>query len=213
MKSLLKCGGFLLIMASPFALAQDAIIINGQSVTVTLSDNNQAQITSCKDFIGLHNAGETIKAFPGLSDRDYQDAKLALTNCWIDAWAIKNGYTHQKDSPYSLADIMASFPASAALAVNDDEVKENQKAASKTFKEFYPDLKADGENFVSASASVGYHLLESKSFINAKGKKVYFITLTGYVTDGTLASPDIWRIDDTTSKPWKVSIVDFNTTY
>lgn len=49
MKTLLKCSTLLLIAASPYVAAQDnTLLINTQALTLTLKDNNQAQVSSQK---------------------------------------------------------------------------------------------------------------------------------------------------------------------
>lgn len=61
--------------------ATNELIIDNSPLTVVLSDGNQAKLSSCSDFVALHNSGESIKELPDLSDPDYRYAKDALFGC------------------------------------------------------------------------------------------------------------------------------------
>ncbi|EFF4796155.1 hypothetical protein B5K64_003598 [Escherichia coli] len=215
MKTFLKCSTLLLIAASPYVAAQDnTLLINNQALTLTLKDNNQAQVSSCKDYINLHNSGSIITDIPGLSDPDYQAARMALMDCWVEGWAIKNGYVPKQGTGYTISEVIASFPASTAFAVNDGEKgKIKAEYKGKTLKAIYPDLKKDDENLISPSKNVGYHLYKSWHYVNAEGKKADFIALTGYATGGTMALPNVWRVNSTSEVPWNLSAVDQNTPF
>ncbi|MCS5946675.1 hypothetical protein LNP25_24325 [Klebsiella variicola subsp. variicola] len=58
-----------LLLSTP-VLAAGELEINQSPLTLVLSDQNQARVSSCADFIALRKAGETVDALPGLSDPD-----------------------------------------------------------------------------------------------------------------------------------------------
>lgn len=215
MATLMKCSLGLLMAAAFVVNAQDNTLqINNSPLTLALNNNNQSQVSSCKDYIALHNAGEKIVDMPGLSDPDYQDARMALMDCWVEGWAIKNGYVLKQNTGYNLSEVIASFPASAAFVVNAHESKKiSEQYKGKTLKAIYPDLKKEGDNLISPSKGIGYHLFKTWHYVNAEGKGVDFVALTGYVTGGTMAVPNVWRINSTAGTPWDITAVDQNTPF
>ncbi len=66
-----------LLLSTP-VLAAGELEINQSPLTLVLSDQNQARVSSCADFIALRKAGETVDALPGLSDPDGRAAEAAL---------------------------------------------------------------------------------------------------------------------------------------
>ena len=76
-----------LLLSTP-VLAAGELEINQSPLTLVLSDQNQARVSSCADFIALRKAGETVDALPGLSDPDGRAAEAALFSCWLQAYTI-----------------------------------------------------------------------------------------------------------------------------
>lgn len=112
---------------SSTVFASNELEINGLPLTLVLNDNNIAKVSSCSDFISLRKSGETVKNILDISEPDYDQAKAALTDCYINAYAIQNGLV-KKDAPApSLSDLLKHFPASEKLIVSDNEKEEVQK--------------------------------------------------------------------------------------
>ncbi|MBX8478870.1 hypothetical protein [Klebsiella quasipneumoniae] len=86
-----------LLLSTP-VLAAGELEINQSPLTLVLSDQNQARVSSCADFIALRKAGETVDALPGLSDPDGRAAEAALFSCWLQAYTIVKSYYRIDDT-------------------------------------------------------------------------------------------------------------------
>lgn len=191
--------------------AANELLINDSSLTVVLNDGNQAHLSSCSDFIALHNAGESIKELPGLSDPDYRTAKDALFGCWLSTTVIKSGMVKVNAKAPDLSDVLKHFPALAAYTVNDENAKKIQtEYVGKSIEDYSPDLKITGGDATSVSESTGYRITDFYSFAGSNNKRMNILALVGYVLDGTAGTKTYWRIDDTSGDIWKITKLDEN---
>lgn len=199
------------LMFSSNIYAANELLINDSPMTLILDDGNQANVSSCSDFIALHNSGETIKELPGLSDPDYREAKNVLFECWIKSAAIKNGMTSVNSPAPDLTTVLKHFPASAAYIISDEEARNvAEKYSGKSIWDYTPGLKINGDRAESAERASGYIISGYYSYADQDGKKLNVLALVGYTIPGTASDKVFWRIDDTSGKIWKVTRLDEN---
>lgn len=202
---------FATLMFSSNIYAANELIINDTPLTVVLNDGNQANLSSCSDFIALHNAGESVKELPGLSDPDYRMAKDALFSCWLSSAALKNGMVKISAKAPDLSDVLKHFPAQAAYTVSDELTQKVQaEYVNKSIEDYSPDLKVTGNNAISIAESTGYRIADYYSYAGHDSKKMSVLALVGYTLHGTAGNKTYWRIDDTSGDIWKVTKLDEN---
>lgn len=144
-----------LLLSTP-VLAAGELEINQSPLTLVLSDQNQARVSSCADFIALRKAGETVDALPGLSDPDGRAAEAALFSCWLQAYTIDHTLFPSAAPKPTLAEVVQHFPASAAFIVSDDEKQDVAKNyVGKTIADYTPDLKARDDRLESTASASG----------------------------------------------------------
>nr|WDS96449.1 hypothetical protein VW1_00021 [Enterobacter sp.] len=177
-------------------LAAQELIINNSALHVIFADGTEANVSSCSDFIPLHQAGAKIKELPDLSDPDFQQAHMELSKCLMHAWAIQNGYIPKTSSSIKLDEVVNHFPATADLS---------PAPGNKTMLQTIPDLKPKDDRFVSNTAGEGYVINDVWAFRNSSGQEADFVMLVGYATEGTMAVARLWRIDSRATTPWGVT--------
>ncbi|WAD31996.1 hypothetical protein [Citrobacter braakii] len=191
--------------------ATNELIIDNSPLTVVLSDGNQAKLSSCSDFVALHNSGESIKELPDLSDPDYRYAKDALFGCWLSATVIKNGLLKSNSKKPDLVSVLKHFPAKAAYTISDELVQKVQtEYANKSIQDYTPDLKVTGGRALSTTQSTGYFIDNYYSFVAKDNKKLNILVLVEYALEGTAGNKSFWRIDDTSGDIWKITKLDEN---
>lgn len=199
-----------LLLSTP-VLAAGELEINQSPLTLVLSDQNQARVSSCADFIALRKAGETVDALPGLSDPDGRAAEAALFSCWLQAYTIDHTLFPSAGPKPTLADVVQHFPASAAFIVSDDEKQDVAKNyVGKTIADYTPDLKARDDRLESAASTSGYVLDEYYAFTDKQGHQLNIVALVGYAIGGTASVKSYYRIDDTHARVWSVTLLDEN---
>ena len=199
-----------LLLSTP-VLAAGELEINQSPLTLVLSDQNQARVSSCADFIALRKAGETVDALPGLSDPDGRAAEAALFSCWLQAYTIDHTLFPSAAPKPTLAEVVQHFPASAAFIVSDDEKQDVAKNyVGKTIADYTPDLKARDDRLESAASASGYVLDEYYAFTDKQGHQLNIVALVGYAIGGTASVKSYYRIDDTHARVWSVTLLDEN---
>ncbi|MBK0018991.1 hypothetical protein [Kosakonia sp. S42] len=181
---------------SASTLAAQELVINNSALHIVFADGTEANVSSCSDFIPLHQAGAKIKELPDLSDPDFQQAHVEFSKCLMHSWAIQNGYTQKAKSAITLDAVVKHFPATADLSPSSD---------NKTMLQAIPDLKPEDDRFVSHTAGEGYVIEDAWAFKNSSGKETDFVMLAGYATGGTMAVARLWKIDSKATTPWKVT--------
>ncbi|HCQ8676334.1 TPA: hypothetical protein OMF13_005465 [Klebsiella variicola] len=199
-----------LLLSTP-VLAAGELEINQSPLTLVLSDQNQARVSSCADFIALRKVGETVDALPGLSDPDGRAAEAALFSCWLQAYTIDHTLFPSAAPKPTLAEVVQHFPASAAFIVSDDEKQDVAKNyVGKTIADYTPDLKARDDRLESAASASGYVLDEYYAFTDKQGHQLNIVALVGYAIGGTASVKSYYRIDDTHARVWSVTLLDEN---
>lgn len=209
----LGAGCALLVSASALAAEQD-ISIQGKPLQVVTADGKKHSLATCGDYLALRKNNQQITSISGLPDRDYVEAKDSLVQCNIQHYVQQHQFVldPQVDVP-GIEKVVAHFPASAALVVSDDDVKElKAKGAGKTLQEWTPSLVLKDGRMVSDKEHVVYAVSQYQTFKNPQGKSQSFITLGSAVTGGTLGTLSTYRIDDAKGKIWSVTPVTENTT-
>lgn len=102
-------------------------IFNGAPLHVITNTNKDFIISNCQQFIALRQSGEKINTYGGLPDPDYREAKETLFHCYLEYYARQHGFTAVKTPGPSLSAILHHFPASAALAISNEEVENVKK--------------------------------------------------------------------------------------
>ena len=199
------------LFLSTSLLAAGELVINDSPLTLVLSDQNQAHVSSCADFISLRKAGETVKELPELSDPDFRTAQDAVCSCWLHAYTTEHDMSPVNANKPALADILQHFPASAAYLVSNKEQQDvKMHYAGKSIADYTPDLKAKDDRLESAARSTGYVLDDYYTFADKKGNQLNIVALTGYATGGTAADKAFYRVDDMHDRIWKVTRLDEN---
>lgn len=199
------------LLMSTTVLAAGELEINNSPLTLVFSDNNQARVSSCADFISLRKAGETVKELPELSDPDYHTAKDGLFSCWLNAYTIERKMVPVNGKSPTLAEILKHFPASSAYIVSDEQHLEvEKKYAGKTIAEYTPDLKEMDGRIESIASSTGYVLDNYYAFSDKEGNHLDIVALVGYSIGGTASDKVFYRIDDMNNRIWKVTRLDEN---
>lgn len=199
------------LLFSSNSFAANELLINNSPITLILGDGNRANVSSCSDFIALHNSGEIVKELPGLSDPDYREAKNALFECWIKAAAIKNGMIAVNSPAPELATVLKHFPANAAYIISDEEARNvAEKYSGKTIWDYTPGLKVNGNRVESTEQASGYIISGYYSYADQRGNMLNVLALVGYTIPGTASDKAFWRIDDTSGNIWKIKRLDEN---
>lgn len=196
---------------SSTVFASNELEINGLPLTLVLNDNNIAKVSSCSDFISLRKSGETVKNILDISEPDYDQAKAALTDCYINAYAIQNGLV-KKDAPApSLSDLLKHFPASEKLIVSDNEKEAVQKKFNgESIWDTSPDLVMKGDVLQSQSDDTGYRLISYSTYSNRDGKDFNIVTIAAFTLHGTYGIRNSYIIKSKEEKIWKIQKVDEN---
>ena len=199
------------LIFSSYSIAGGELMVNNSPLTLILNDGNQANVSTCTDFVALRMTGEQVKELPGLSDPDFHDAKSALFGCWLNAYVIKHGMMTVNAAAPDLPTVLKHFPANAAFVVSDYEAKTIQRDFSnKTIQDFTPDLTYNDDQAVSTVQDTGYRVKDYYSYLDNNGNQLNVLALVGYSLSGTAGSKTFWRIDDTSQPIWKVTMLDEN---
>lgn len=199
------------LLISTTVLAAGELEINNSPLTLVLSDQNQARVSSCADFISLRKTGETVKELPELSDPDYRTTKDGLFSCWLNAYTIERKMVPTNEEKPTLAEIIKHFPASSAYTVSHEKQLEvERKYADKTISEYTPDLKKRDDRIESIASSTGYVLDNYYAFSDKEGNHLNIVALVGYSIGGTASEKVFYRVDDTSNRIWKVTRLDEN---
>ncbi len=173
-----------LLLSTP-VLAAGELEINQSPLTLVLSDQNQARVSSCADFIALRKAGETVDALPGLPTRMAVRRKRRYSPAGYRPTPSIIRYSSAAPKP-TLAEVVQHFPASAAFIVSDDEKQDvAKKYVGKTIADYTPDLKARDDRLESAASASGYVLDEYYAFTDKQGHQLNIVALVGYAIGGT----------------------------
>lgn len=200
-----------MLLISTVVIAAGELEINNSPLTLVLSDNNQARVSSCSDFISLRKAGETVKELPELSDPDYHTAEDALFSCWLNAYTIEHDMSPMNAKKPTLAEVLQHFPASTAYIVSKEEHQNvMMHYAGKSIADYTPDLKARDDRLESAASSTGYVLDNYYTFADKKGNHLNIVALVGYSIGGTASDKVFYRVDDMNNHIWKVTKLDEN---
>lgn len=199
------------LLFSSNSFAANELLINNAQMTLILDDGNQANVSSCSDFIALRNSGEKIKELPGLSDPDYREAKNSLFECWIKASAIKKGMIALNNPAPELISVLKHFPANAAYIISDEEARNvAEKYSGKSIWDYTPGLQINGDRAESAERASGYIISDYYSYADQHGNTLNVLALVGYTIPGTASDKVFWRIDDTSGNIWKIKKLDEN---
>ncbi len=216
MKVLSRLGiGLSLLITQQVMGADNNLQIMGSPLTVITSDNHQRSLNTCNDYIFLRMNDLKIKNIPDLPDRFMWMAKDALVHCYIDWYAQHHVLTKMENSsPPHIDAIISHFPASATLAVSDEEVKKlNATEDGKTMLEYTPSLhRVDNSKMISEKESVAYNLVWYQAYKNQDNQTIKFITLGSSVLEGTLGSVETYEIISENLIPWKVQQITENST-
>lgn len=193
------------------------IKVNDERLIITFTDQNQARISTCTELIQLRKAGEQVESIDNsFSDPDYKVAEALLIDCFIKGYAVEHNLILQPIAePISISDVIAHFPATEALVVNEDE-KEKIKThfAGKTIKDYSPDLQVDVSTnigaYTSKSEDSGYVLLDNKSYSSPLGGQVKFVTIASYVLHGSYSIRRVYKIIDDQKPLWDVEEITVN---
>lgn len=212
MKTKLIAGIFLACLsASAFS---EPLQDDSTPITLKLNDNSVVNVTTCEDFIALRRAGKTVTDFENMPDRFASMAQNSLTDCYLTTWAKAQGLTEVNPPPATLtiSDVVKHFPATAAVAISDDEVaRVKTHYQNKTIIQKEPDLKADDMGrLISAKSSDGYIITGHRAFKGQDGKLTDFITLGKFVTGGTWSVSTTYRIVSQNEPVWKIQEVTEN---
>lgn len=191
--------------------AAGELIFNDKPLTLKLNDNNQARVSSCSDFIALRNAGETVIDLLDTPYPDYDMAKAALFDCYINAYTIKHGLIETEAPPLSLEAVLHHFPASEKLIASDYE-KNNIKTKykGKSIWDTSPDLIKNDDTYISNKTDSGYRIISSASYRTKDNKELKVITLAAFTLHGTFGYRNNYIITSTKSPIWEISKIDEN---
>lgn len=179
-----------------------------QSILLTLNDTNSARVTTCEDFITLRRSGETVAGYPDMPDRFADMARDSLIDCYLTTYAADHGFTEITPAPDTptIQDVVNHFPASAAIAISDEEVaKVKSQYQGKTISQKVTDLKPDESGrLISAKNTEGYMITARRLFKDKAGKTLQFITLHEFVTEGTWGATTTYRIISQEKPVWDI---------
>lgn len=199
----------LLFSTNSFAVGE--LVFNNTPLTLLLSNNNQAQVSTCSDFISLRKAGNTIKDLPGVSDPDYGIAKAALIDCYISAYITQHNLKETNAPRPSLKEILQHLPATEKLIASDEEKEKIEKHyKGKSIWDTSPDLIKEDDIFVSKSDDTGYRLIDSKSFIDPNKKPLDILIMSAFTMHGTYGVRHSYIINSKNKTIWDVSTIDEN---
>ncbi|TCQ87579.1 MULTISPECIES: hypothetical protein [Rahnella] len=187
---------------------------DSQPISLKLSDNSLKEVNTCEDFIALRRAGKTVTDLPNLPDRFTDMARGSLTNCYLTTYAKDHGLTEIKPASQAptLKEIVDHFPASAAIAISNEEVaKVKSLYQNKTIRQKEPDLKPDNNGrMVSTKSADGYLISNHRTFKDKDGKIIDFITLGKFVTQGTWGESTTYEILSKSNPVWTIQEINEN---
>lgn len=199
------------LLFSSNSFSANELLIDNSRMTLILDDGNQANVSSCSDYVSLRKAGETIKDIPDLSEPYYGVAKAALTECYISAFIIQHQLVENKYVHPSLNEILHHLPASEKLIVSDQEMKMiKSQYTGKSIWDTSPDLTEQDDILVSKSDDTGYRLMKYSSYTGADGKKLDFLTLSAFSLHGTFGKTTSYVIKSKDNNVWDISKIDEN---
>ncbi|CAI1920876.1 hypothetical protein [Serratia proteamaculans] len=208
----LGAGCALMVSTSALAAEQD-ITIQSKPLQVVTADGKTHALATCGDYVSLRENPAQISSIHGLSERDNVEAHDSLIQCNIQNYVKQHQLVLDSRAKVpGIERVVAHFPASAALAVSDDEVEHlKAKGQEKTLQEWTPSLVLKDGRMISDKAHVAYVVSQYQVFKSPEGKPLAFITLGSAVTGGTLGVLSTYRIDDMKGKIWAVTAVTENT--
>jgi len=205
---------FTVLLFSTNSIASAELVFDDKPLTLLLSDNNQARVANCSDFIALRKSGETVKDILDLTPPDQDLAEAALFDCYIKGYVIENQLHEIKSQKPSLGDILRHLPATEKIISSDEEMKKIAKDfKDRSIWDTSPDLVQQDDIFVSEIDYTGYRLIDSRTYISPQNKKIEIITLGSFALYGTEGTRKNYIINSKNNTLWDISKIDMNSSF
>lgn len=201
----------ILVFFSHRIMADTSIDTYEPPLLVTLQDNSKVKLSSCADYIKIRKSGEYIKELPDLPNYFYNDLKMDLVNCYVNAVVLQNGLIESNMPTPSLSEILHHLPATEKLIASDDEESNiRKKFKGKSVWDTSPDFVESDDSIVSKNNDEGYRLIHYISYMTKEGNEMDLMTIASFVLHGTYGYSTSYFITSKKGSIWDVVPITIN---
>lgn len=174
-----------------------------------VANGKKVSINTCQDLINLkQHSGKITDVLANINDMLWHGLIDDMTDCQFENQLRLINAHPVKDSALTLKEIVHHFPANLLPSPNPADYHQN---IHKSIEQAFPDIKVTNDTASTLMDGATLRLIDQKTFKTKGGVKIKIVSIGAGVQGGTWGTKQIFILQNTGNKLWKVTPVDYNT--
>ena len=174
-----------------------------------VANGKKVSINTCQDLINLRqHLGKIAEVQVNLPNMGWNWLMDSMTACQFENQLRLINAHPVKDSALTLKEIVRHFPANLLPSPNPADYHQN---IHKSIEQAFPDIQVTDDTASTVKGARNMRLMDQKTFKTKDGVKIKIVSIGAGVSGGTWSTKQIFILQNTGNKLWKVTPVDYNT--
>ena len=200
--------GLAMISLNALATVSPGDSLLGQPFDV-VANGKKVSINTCQDLINLRqHTGKITEVQAHINDMAWHGLIDSMTDCQFDNQLKLINAHPVKDSALTLKEIVHHFPANLLPSPNPEDYHKN---THKSIEQAFPDIQVTNDTASTLMDAAILRLVDQKTFETKDGAKIKIASIAVGVPEGTWSLEQMFILQNTGNKLWKVTPVDYNT--
>ena len=174
-----------------------------------VANGKKVSINTCQDLINVRqHLGKIAEVQVNLPNMGWNWLMDSMTACQFENQLRLINAHPVKDSALTLKEIVRHFPANLLPSPNPADYHQN---IHKSIEQAFPDIQVTDDTASTVMDGANLRLMDQKTFKTKDGVKIKIVSIGAGVSGGTWSTKQIFILQNTGNKLWKVTPVDYNT--
>lgn len=174
-----------------------------------VANGKKVSINTCQDLINVRqHLGKIAEVQVNLPNMGWNWLMDSMTACQFENQLRLINAHPVKDSALTLKEIVRHFPANLLPSPNPADYHQN---IHKSIEQAFPDIKVTDDTASTVKGARNMRLMDQKTFKTKDGVKIKIVSIGTGVPGGTWSTKQIFILQNTGNKLWKVTQFDYNT--